>query len=73
MSGVGGAAAGQLAGRVDALLSRFNDLQRRVAAQEPWSSVADDVEFVLPPAKNGNAEAAAGRRLLAQLRAFAQR
>ncbi len=66
-------AAGRLAEAQSALLSRWSDLQGRVAAPTVWGSVADQATLVLQPyAEAGRgAERAAARALLAALRGYA--
>jgi len=66
---------GALADALPKLLERYTDLQQRVAAPWMWSSVADQVDFVLPlwSLHVAPAEAAAATELSTRLGAWAGR
>ncbi len=66
-------ADGKLAVAIDAIVRDYGDLHARVSARSMWSSVADQIRFVLPKyAKRATAqEQAAAARLTRCLEAFA--
>jgi hypothetical protein len=66
-------AAGRLAAALDSILGEYDDLHNRVDARSMWSSVLDQVRFVLPKyaERASAAERKAADKLMRHLEAFA--
>jgi hypothetical protein len=63
----------RLAEQAELLLAAYADLHNRMTGQSEWRSVADQADLVLTPyfQRSNAAEAAAARKLLAVLKAYA--